>query len=175
MSLRKAIQDLINYNEQHQEGELTEKLLSCRECYLLLDFAADDLFVSFWNIYRILNIQVTYPSGRTKKAYEALVREVLSAEDASTDQKDISRITALAKLVVLSIEYTHELNYRATDITYGIVAIIKKTHNYRNDQSAVNTYYQALKELRELRKAEAESETASVTRSSRGSSTLDHI
>jgi len=63
---------------------------------------------------------------RTKKAYEALIREVLSAEDALTDQKDISKITALAKLVVLSIEYTYELNYRATDIIYGIVIIIKK-------------------------------------------------
>ncbi len=85
MSLRKAIQDLINNSEQHQEGEVTEKLLNCRECYLLLNFEADDLFVSFWNTYRILNTQVTYPLERTKKAYEALVKKVLSAEDTPTD------------------------------------------------------------------------------------------
>ena len=76
--------------------------------------------------------------------------------------------------MVLSIEYTHELNYRATDIAYGIVVIIKKTHNYGNNQSAVNAYYQALRELRELRKAEIASETASVTESSKGFFTLDH-
>ncbi len=76
-----------------------------------------------------------------KKAYKALVREVLNVENAPTDQKDISRIAILAKLVVLSIEYTHELNHRATNITYGIVAIIKKTCNYKNNQSAVNAYY----------------------------------
>src|SRR6266508_2201975 len=117
MSLKKAIQDLINHSKQHQEGPVSEKLPSCRECY---------------------------PLRRTKKAYEALVREVLSAEDAPTEQKDIAKIIALAKLVVLSIEYTYELNYRATDIAYGIVAIIKKTYNYGNDQSPVNAYYQAL-------------------------------
>ncbi len=152
-----------------------EKLLSCRECYPLPDFKADDPFVSFWNIYQILNTQATYPSGRIKKAYEALVGEVLSAKNAPTDQKDISRIIALAKLVVLSIKYTHELNYRVTDITYGIVAIIKKTHNYGNDQSAVNAYYQALRELKELRIAEAASKTVSVTKSSKRSFTLDRI
>jgi len=75
--------------------------------------------------------------------------------------------------MVLSIEYTHKLNYRVTDIAYGIVAIIKKTHNYENDQSAINAYYQALKELRKLRKAEIESEIASVTGGSKGSFTLD--
>ncbi len=75
--------------------------------------------------------------------YKALVEEVLSAENVLTDQKDISRIVTLAKLVVLSIEYIYEPNYRATDIAYGIVAIIKKTRNYENDQSVVNTYYQA--------------------------------
>jgi len=141
MLLKKVIQDLINYSEQYQEGEVIEKLLSCRECYPLPDFEADDLFVNFWNTYRILNTQATYPSGRTKKAYEAVVEEVLSVEDAPTDQKDISRITTLAKLVVLNIEYIHKLNYRVTDIAYSIVAIIKKTHNYGNDQSAVNAYY----------------------------------
>ena len=73
--------------------------------------------------------------------YEALIGEILSAEDALTDQKDISRIATLAKLVVLNIEYTHELNHRATDIAYSIVAIIKKTRNYENDQLAVNAYY----------------------------------
>src|SRR6266508_1042382 len=140
MSLRKAIQDLINHNEQHQEGLVIERLPSCRECYLLPDFEADDPFVKFWNTYRIINTQATYPSGRIKKAYKALVREVLSAEDALTEQKEIFRITALAKLVVLSIEYIHELNYRATDIAYGVVVIIKKTCNYRNDQSPVNAY-----------------------------------
>ena len=67
------------------------------------------------------------------------------------------------------------MNYRATDITYGIVAIIKKTRNYRNNQSAVNAYYQALRKLRELRKADTISETASVIGSSKGSFTLDHI
>ncbi len=105
--------------------------------------------------------------------YEALVREVLSAEDVSTEQKDISRIAALAKLVVLSIEYTHEPNYRATDIAYGVVAIIKKTYNYENDQSPVNAYYQALRELKEARTTESTSDTASVARSSEGSFTLD--
>src|SRR6266498_6112391 len=106
MSLKKAIQDLIKHSEQHQEEPVPEKLLSCRECYPLPDFEADDLFVSFWNTYQIINIQATYPSGRTKKAYEVLVREILSAKDVPTEQKDISRIAALAKLVVLSIEYT---------------------------------------------------------------------
>ncbi len=105
--------------------------------------------------------------------YEALVGEVLSAEDTSTDQKDISRIAALAKLVVLSIEYTYEPNYRVTNIAYGIVAIIKKTRNYKNDQSAVSAYYQALRELRELRITEAASKIASVTGNSKGSFTLD--
>src|SRR6266540_2121454 len=175
MSLKKAIQDLINHSEQHQERPVSEKLLSCRKCYPLPDFKAGDPFVSFWNTYQIINTQATYPSERTKKAYEALVEEVLSAEDASIEQKDIFRIAALAKLVVLSIEYTHELNYRATDIAYGIVAIIKKTRNYGNDQSAVNAYYQALRELRKLRKVETASETASVTESSKRSSILDRI
>ena len=85
MSLRKAIQDLINHSEQHQEELASEKLLSYRECYPLPDFKADDPFVSFWNTYQIINIQVTYPSRRTKKAYEALVGEVLSVEDASIE------------------------------------------------------------------------------------------
>src|SRR6266540_1437810 len=173
MSLKKAIQDLINHSEQHQEGLVLEKLPSCRECYPLPDCETTDPFVKFWNTYRIINTQATYPSGRTKKAYEALVGEVLSAEDAPTEQKDIAKIAILAKLVVLSIEYIHELNYRATDIAYGIVAIIKKTSNYGNDQSPVNAYYQALRELREARTAESTSDTASVAGSIRGSSTLD--
>src|SRR6266540_2084201 len=173
MSLKKAIQDLINHSEQHQEGPVLEKLPSCRECYPLPDCELTDLFVKFWNTYRIINTQTTYPSGRTKKAYKALVGEVLSAEDAPTEQKDISRIAALAKLVVLSIEYTYEPNYRATDIAYGVVVIIKKTNNYRNDQSLVNAYYQVLRELRELRTAESTSDIASVITSSRGSFTLD--
>src|SRR6266545_4724433 len=173
MSLKKAIQDLINHSKQHQEGPVLEKLLSCRECYPLPDFESTDPFVKFWQIYRIINTQATYPSGRTKKAYEALVREVLSAEDAPTEQKEISRIAALAKLVVLSIEYTHEPNYRATDITYGVVAIIKKTANYENNQSPVNAYYQALRELRATREAETISDTASVAGSTTGASTLD--
>src|SRR6266540_6517915 len=95
MSLKKAIQDLINHSEQHQKGPVSEKLLSCRECYLLPDFEADDLFVSFWNTYQIINTQATYLSERTKKAYEALVGKVLSAEDAPTKQKDIFKIAAL--------------------------------------------------------------------------------
>jgi len=74
---------------------------------------------------------------------------------------------------VLSIEYTHELNHRATDIAYEVVAIIKRTHNYGNDQSPVNAYYQALRELKEARTAELASDTASVAVSSEGSSTLD--
>src|SRR6266542_3923488 len=151
MSFKKAIQDLINHSEQHQEGPVLEKLPSCRECYPLPDCDSTDPFVKFWNTYRIINTQAIYPSGRTKKAYEALVGEVLSAEDAPTEQKEISRIAALAKLVVLSIKYTHELNYRATDIAYGVVAIIKKTHNYGNDQSSVNAYYKTLRELRETK------------------------
>src|SRR6266545_5641861 len=169
MSLKKAIQDLINHSKQHQEGPVLEKLLSCRECYPLPDFEATDPFVKFWQTYRIINTQATYPSGRTKKAYEALVREVLSAEDAPTEQKDIARIAALVKLVVLSIEYTHEPSYRATDIAYGIVAIIKKTYNYENDQSPVNAYYNALRELREIRAAETTSDIASVAGSTAGS------
>ncbi len=47
MLLRKAIQDLIHHNKQHQKDEVTKKLPSCRECYPLLDFEVDDLFVSF--------------------------------------------------------------------------------------------------------------------------------
>src|SRR6266545_4697992 len=173
MSLKKAIQDLINHSKQHQEGSIPEKLASCRECYPLPDFETTDPFVKFWQTYRIINTQATYPSGRTKKAYEALVGEVLSAEDAPTEQKEITRIAALAKLVVLSVEYTHEPNYRATDIAYGVVTIIKRTHNYENDQSPVNAYYQALRELREAREAETTSDTASVAGSITGSSTLD--
>ena len=73
--------------------------------------------------------------------YEALVGEVLSVENALIEQKDILRITTLVKLVILSIEYIHKLNYRTMDITYSIVAIIKKTRNYGNDQSAINVYY----------------------------------
>src|SRR6266540_561639 len=175
MSLKKAIQDLIKHSEQHQEGPVLEKLPSCRECYPLPDCNSTDPFVKFWTTYRIINTQATYPSGRTKKAYDALVGEVRSAEDAPTEQKEISRIAALAKLVVLSIEYTHEPNYRATDIAYGVVAIIKKTYNYRNDQSAVNAYYQALKELRKAKTTELASNTTSVTRSSEGFSTLNRI
>src|SRR6266498_1160779 len=166
MSLKKAIQDLINHSEQHQKGSVLGKLPSCRECYLLPEFESTDPFVKFWNTYRIINTQAIYLSGRTKKAYKALVREVLSVEDALTEQKEISRITALAKLVVLSIEYTHKLNYRATDIAYGVVAIIKKTYNYGNNQFPVNTYYQALRKLRKLRTIESTSDTASVARSS---------
>src|SRR6266498_2281702 len=166
MSLKKAIQDLIDHSEQHQEELVLEKLPSCRECYPLPDFEVTDPFVRFWQTYRIINTQATYPSGRTKKAYEALVGEVLSAENAPVDKKEISRIAALAKLVVLSIEYTHELNYRATDIAYGVVAIIKRTHNYENDQSPVNAYYQALRELRKAKVSETTSDTASVAGSS---------
>src|SRR6266540_704840 len=173
MSLKKAIQDLINHSEQHQEEQVLEKLPSCRECYPLPDCELTDPFVKFWDTYRIINTQATYPSERTKKAYEALVGEVLSAEDAPTEQKEIARIAALAKLVVLSIEYTHEPNYRATDIAYGVVAIIKKTHNYENGQSPVNAYYQALRELRATREAETISDTASVAGSTAGTSTLD--
>src|SRR6266545_276986 len=168
MSLKKAIQDLIHHSEQHQEGPISEKLPSCRQCYPLPDFESTDPFVKFWQTYQIINTHATYPSGRTKKAYEALVGEVLSAEDAFTEQKEISRIAALAKLVVLNIEYTHEPNYRATDIAYGVVAIIKKIHNYGNDQSPVNAYYQALRELRELRTTKAANNTASVAGGSGG-------
>src|SRR6266540_2471792 len=165
MSLKKAIQDLINYSKQHQEGPVSEKLSSCRECYPLPEFESTDPFVKFWQTYRIINTQATYPSGRIKKAYEALVEEILSTEDASTERKDITRIAALTKLVVLSIEYTHESNYRVTDIAYEIVAIIKKTYNYRNDQLPVNAYYQALRELWELRTTESASNIASVAES----------
>jgi len=38
MLLRKAIQDLRNYSKQHQEGEVTERLPNCKECYTLPDF-----------------------------------------------------------------------------------------------------------------------------------------
>jgi len=105
--------------------------------------------------------------------YEALVGEVLSVEDAPTEQKEISRIAALAKLVVLSIEYAQEPNVRATDIAYGIVVIIKRIRNYENDSSLVNAYYQALRELRELSKTNTISETASIIRISKGTFTLD--
>ena len=71
---------------------------------------------------------------------------------------------------MFSIEYTHELSYRVTDIAYGIVAIIKKTYNYENDQSPVNAYYQTPRELRELRTVELASDTASLAE---GSFTLD--
>ena len=74
---------------------------------------------------------------------------------------------------MLSIEYTHEPNNRATDIAYEVVAIIKKTYNYENDQSAVNAYYQALRELQELRTTELASDTASVAGSTARTSTLD--
>ena len=74
---------------------------------------------------------------------------------------------------MLSIEYTHESNNRATDIAYGVVAIIKKTYNYGNDQSLVNAYYQALRELRESRAAKTTSDITSVIGSSEGPSTLD--
>jgi len=80
----------------------------------------------------------------------------------------------LAKLVVLSIKYIYESNHRVTNITYGVVAIIKKIRNYRNDQLAVNTYYQALRELKELSKADTESKTISITRNSKRIFTLDH-
>src|SRR6266542_850301 len=173
MSLKKAIQDLIDHSEQHQEGPVLEKLSSCRECYPLPDCESTDPFVKFWNTYRIINTQATYPSGRTKKAYEALVGEVLSAENTPTGQKEISRVAALAKVVVLSIEYADGPNYRVTDIAYGVVAIIKKTHNYENDQSPVNAYYQALRELRAARETETISDTASVAGSTTGTSTLD--
>ena len=85
MSLKKAIQNLINHSEQHQEGPVAEKLPSCRECYPLPEFESTDPFVKFWQTYRIINTQATYPSGKTKKAYEALVGEVLSAEDTPTE------------------------------------------------------------------------------------------
>ncbi len=76
---------------------------------------------------------------------------------------------------MLSIEYTYELNYRATDIAYDIVAIIKKTRNYGNDQSLVNAYYQTLRELRKLRTTESANDIASITGGIKGSSTLDRI
>src|SRR6266545_1211869 len=157
MSLKKAIQDLIDHSKQHQEGLITEKLPSCRECHLLPDFEADDPFIKFWNTYRIINTQAIYPSERTKKAYEALVGEVLSAEDALTEQKDITRITALAKLVVLSIEYTHEPNYRATDIAYEVVAgrLDPKEGLYefrKKGTTSKNLASYLLKHLRELLK-----------------------
>ncbi len=175
MSLKKAIQDSLKHSEQHQEGSIPEKLPSCRECYPLPDCETDDLFVKFWHTYQIINTQATYPSGRTKKAYEALVEEVLSAEDVPTEQKDIVRIIALAKLIMLSIEYTHESNNRVTDIAYGVVAIVKKTHNYGNDQLPVNTYYQALRELRKIRITESAGDTASVIGSNKGSTILDRV
>ena len=74
---------------------------------------------------------------------------------------------------MLSIEYIHELNYRVTNIAYKVVAIVKKIYNYGNNQSPVNAYYQALRELKELRITESASDTASVAGSSRGSSTLN--
>ncbi len=105
--------------------------------------------------------------------YKALVREVLSAEDAPIDQKNIFSIAVLAKLVVLSIKYIQELNTRATNITYEIVAIIKRIYNYKNDSSTVNAYYQVLRELRELNKTNITSETTSVIGTNKETLTLD--
>ena len=85
MSLKKAIQDLIEHSEQHQEGLVLKKLPSCRECYPLPEFEITDPFIKFWNTYQIINTQATYLSERTKKAYEALVGKVLSAEDVPTE------------------------------------------------------------------------------------------
>jgi len=85
MLLKKAILDLRTHNKQHQKGEVIEKLPSCREYYLLQDFKTDNPFISFWNTYRILYIQATYSSERTKKMYKALVGKVLSVEDASIE------------------------------------------------------------------------------------------
>ncbi len=64
---------------------------------------------------------------------------------------------------------------RATNIAYKIVTIIKKIYNYKNDNSAVNAYYQALRELRELNKANIASETTSIIGDSKGILTLDRI
>jgi len=75
---------------------------------------------------------------------------------------------------VLSIEYIQKLNYRATDIVYSIVAIIKRTQNYKNDQSVVSAYYQALRELKKAKEVNVASETASVVRNSKGITTLDY-
>ena len=76
---------------------------------------------------------------------------------------------------MLSIEYTHEPNYRATNIAYGIVAIIKRIHNYGNGQSSVNAYYQALRELRKARTTKSTSDIASVAGSTEGAFTLDRV
>ena len=51
MSLKKVIQNLKNHSEQHQEGEISEKLPSCKKCYLLPDFTAEDPFIRFWQTY----------------------------------------------------------------------------------------------------------------------------
>ncbi len=65
---------------------------------------------------------------------------------------------------MLSIEYIYKLNVRATDITYKIVTIIKKAHNYENDYLVINAYYQALRKLKELNKRDIASEITSVTK-----------
>ena len=127
----------------------------------------------FWQTYWLLHTQATYPFRRIKKAYKVLVRKVLSAKDVLIDQKDISRIAILVKLIVFSIEYSQKLNTRITNITYGIVTIIKKTRNYKNSSSAINAYYQALRKLRELNKTDTASETVSVTESNKKTFTLD--
>ncbi len=57
---------------------------------------------------------------------------------------------------------------RVIDITYRIVIIIKKICNYKNDNFAINAYYQALRELREINKANIASETVSIIGSNKG-------
>jgi len=76
---------------------------------------------------------------------------------------------------VLNIEYTHKSNIRVTNIVYNIVAIIKRICNYKNNLLAVNIYYQILWELKKIKEAETVSEITSITKSSKGLSTLNHI
>ncbi len=76
---------------------------------------------------------------------------------------------------MLNIKYIYKLNIKATDIIYKIVVIIKRIRNYKNDILAVNLYYQALRELREIKEAKIASETASIIESSKGLLILDYI
>ncbi len=87
MLLKKAIQDLITHSKLYEKGEVLEALPSCRQYYLIKDCEMNDLFINFWNTYQILHIQATYLSKRIKKAYKALVEEVLSTKDAPQNKR----------------------------------------------------------------------------------------
>ena len=103
MLLKKVIQNLRIYSEQHEEKEIFEKLSSYKECYSLLDFNEIDPFVRFWQAYRLLHIQVTYLFERTKKMYKVLVEKVLSTVRPRCT--DASGLGKKYRYIELSIHY----------------------------------------------------------------------